>query len=154
MVKKPHRRQHHSDETLAFVVKATQQVATQYLASPWLPDNLAQKFQWHSLFASTIEAASSIAQRNIWPDLFNTYLILGSRWFSHHEAVEMLLTTGRYGDCMVLLRRLLEDTDPMTYFACYPEEAADWRERLSRAPVCVEAQRFCPLKCRGKMSSR
>lgn len=47
----------------------------------------------------------------------------------------MLLTTGRYGDCMVLLRSLLEDTDLMTYFACYPEEAADWRERLSRAPV-------------------
>ena len=47
----------------------------------------------------------------------------------------MLLSTGRYGDCMVLLRSLLEDTDLMTYFACYPEEAADWRERLSRAPV-------------------
>ena len=47
----------------------------------------------------------------------------------------MLLTTGRYGDCMVLLRSLLEDTDLMTYFACCPEEAADWTERLSRAPV-------------------
>ena len=47
----------------------------------------------------------------------------------------MLLATGRYGDCMVLLRSLLEDTDLMTYFACYPEEAADWTERLSRAPV-------------------
>ena len=47
----------------------------------------------------------------------------------------MLLSIGRYGDCMVLLRSLLEDTDLMTYFACYPEEAADWRERLSRAPV-------------------
>ena len=44
-------------------------------------------------------------------------------------------STGRYGDCMVLLRSLLEDTDSMTYFACYPEEAADWRERLSRVPV-------------------
>ncbi len=46
----------------------------------------------------------------------------------------MLLTTGRYGDCVVLLRSLFEDTDLMTYFACYPEEAADWTERLSRAP--------------------
>ena len=46
----------------------------------------------------------------------------------------MLLTTGRCGDCMVLLCSLLEDTDLMTYFACYPEEAADWTERLSRAP--------------------
>ena len=36
---------------------------------------------------------------------------------------------------MVLLCSLLEDTDLMTYFACYPEEAADWRERLSRAPI-------------------
>ena len=36
---------------------------------------------------------------------------------------------------MVLLRSLLEDTDLMTYFAYYPEEAADWRERLSRVPV-------------------
>ena len=75
---------------MTFVVEATQQVATQYLASPWLPDNLAQKFLWHTLFTRTMEAASSIAGRNIWPDLFSTYLILGSRWFSHHEAVEML----------------------------------------------------------------
>ena len=36
---------------------------------------------------------------------------------------------------MVLLRSLLEDTDLMTYFAYYPEEVAEWRERLSRAPV-------------------
>ena len=140
MVKKPHRKQEksQSDEALAFVVKATNQVAVQHLASPWLRDNLAQKFQWHTLFTHTIEAASSIAGRNIWPDFFNTYLILGSRWFSHHEAVEMLLTTGRYGDCMVLLRSLLEDTDLMTYFACFPEQAADWRERLSRAPVWTD----------------
>ena len=128
-------RNRRSDEALAFVVKATQQVASQYLSSPWLPDNLAQKFQWHTLFMRTIEAASSLASRNIWPDLFNTYLILGSRWFSHHEAVEMLLTTGRYGDCMVLLRSLLEDTDLMTYFACVPEDATEWKERLSREPV-------------------
>ena len=85
-----------------------------------------------------MKAASSLAGRNICPDLFNTYLILGSRWFSHHEAVEMLLTTGRYGDCMVLLRSLLEDTDLLTYFAYYPEEAADWKERLSRAPVWTD----------------
>ena len=119
-------------------MEATSQVAVQHLASPWLRDNLAQKFQWHTLFTRTIEAASSIAGRNIWPDCFNMYLIPGSRWFSHHEAVEMLLTTGRYGDCMVLLRSLLEDTDLMTYFACYPEQAADWRERLSRAPVWTD----------------
>ena len=117
------------------MVKATEQVAAQHLASPWLPDLLAQKFQWQTLFIRTMEAASTMAQRNICPDLFNAYMILGSRWFSHHEAVEMLLSTGRYGDCMVLLRSLLEDTDLMTYFAYYPEEAADWRERLSRAPV-------------------
>ena len=137
MVKKPRpkQKQPHSDEALAFVVKATEQVAAQHLASPWLRDSLALKFHWHTLFTHTIEAASSIAHRNIWPDLFNTYLILGSRWFSHHESVETLLTTGRYGDCMVILRSLLEDTDLMTYFACYPEEAADWRERLSRVPV-------------------
>ena len=47
----------------------------------------------------------------------------------------MLLAAGRNGDCMVLLRSLLEDTDLMTFFAYYPEEAADWKERLSRAPV-------------------
>ena len=117
------------------MVKATEQVAAQHLASPWLPDLLAQKFEWHTLFIRTMESASTIAQRNICPDLFNVYLVLGSRWFSHHEAVEMLLTTARYGDCMVLLRSLLEDTDLMTYFAYYPEDAAEWRERLSRAPV-------------------
>ena len=141
MVKKPHSRQKkpRSDEALAFVVKATEQVAAQHLASPWLPDLLAQKFQWHTLFARTIEAASSIANRNICPDLFNTYLILGSRWFSHHEAVEVLLASGRYGDCMVLLRSLLEDTDLMTYFAYYPEDAAEWRERLSRTPDWSDA---------------
>ena len=124
-----------SDEVLASVVEATVQVTAQHLASPWLRDLLAQKFQWHTLFTRTIEAASSLASRNISPNLFNSYLILGSRWFSHHEAVETLLSTGRYGDCMMLLRSLLEDTDLMTYFACYPEEVADWRERLSRAPV-------------------
>ena len=116
-------------------MEATARVSAQHLASPWLRDSLAQKFQWHTLFTRTIEAASSIAGRNIRPDLFDTYLILGSRWFSHHEAVEMLLTTGRYGDSMVLLRSLLEDTDLMTYFAYYPEDALEWRERLSRAPV-------------------
>ena len=36
---------------------------------------------------------------------------------------------------MVLLRSLLEDTDLMTYFAYYPEDAAEWKERLSREPV-------------------
>ena len=137
MARKPGRKQkkHHSDEALAFVVTATQQVAVQYLASPWISGFLQQKFQWHTLFMRTIEAASSMVGRNIWPDLFNSYLILGSRWFSHHEAVEMLLTTGRYGDCMVLLRSLLEDTDLMTYFACYPEDVTEWTERLSREPV-------------------
>ena len=124
-----------SEEALGFVVEATQQVMAQHLASPWLLDCFAQKIQWHTLFMRTIKAASSIVQRNICPDLFNTYLILGSRWFSHHEAIEMLLAAGRYGDCMVLLRSLLEDTDLMTFFAYYPEEAADWKERLSRAPV-------------------
>ena len=123
-----------SEEALESVLKATAQVRVQHVNSPWLPDLVAEKFQWHALFARTLEAASSLASRNTQPDLFNVYLILGSRWFSHHEAVETLLFTGRYGDCMVLLRSLLEDTDLMTYFACHPEEAAEWRERLSRAP--------------------
>ena len=137
MAKKPHHNQEkrQSDEELQFVVMATMQVATQHLAAPWLKDALAQKYLWHTLFARTLESASELASRNISPDLFNTYLILGSRWFSHHESVEALLASGRYGDCMVLLRSLLEDTDLMTYFGCYPEEAADWRERLSRAPI-------------------
>ena len=122
-------------DALPFVATATAQVAAQHVASPWLWDVIAQKYYWHSLFARTIDAASNLASRNISPDLFNAYLILGSRWFSHHEAIEILLSTGRYGDCMMLLRSLLEDTDLMTYFACYPEDAADWKERLSRAPV-------------------
>ena len=137
MAKKPHHNQNkrHSDEELQFVVVATMQVATQHLAAPWLKDALAQKYHWHTLFARTLEAASELASRNISPDLFNTYVILGSRWFSHHESVEALLASGRYGDCMVLLRNLLEDTDLMTYFGCYPEDAAEWKERLSREPV-------------------
>lgn len=69
----------------------------------------------------TTEAAASTAQRNIWPQVFNTYLILGARWLSHHEAIQMILLTGRYGDCMLLLRSLLEDTDLITYFASYPK---------------------------------
>ena len=136
MARKPRRNKDKSQsrDALPFVVTATAQVAAQHVASPWLWDVIAQKYYWHTLFARTIDAASSLASRNISPDLFNTYLILGSRWFSHHEAIEILLSTGRYGDCMMLLRSLLEDTDLMTYFACYPEDAADWRERLSRAP--------------------
>ena len=137
LANRPHhnRGKRQSDEVLGFIAEATSRVAAEHLASPWLRDFLAQKFQWHTLFTRTMEAASSLVNRNISPELFDTYLILGSRWFSHHEAVEMLLSTGRYGDCMVLLRSLLEDTDLITYFACYPEEASDWRERLSRAPV-------------------
>ena len=137
LAKKPHSKREKAltNEALARVAEATALVSAQHLASPWLRDSVALKFQWHTLFTRTIETASSIARRSIWPDLFETYVILGSRWFSHHEAVETLLATGRYGDCMILLRSLLEDTDLMTYFACYPEEAADWRERLSRAPV-------------------
>ena len=117
------------------MAEAAQRVVMQHLESPWVFDGFLQKCQWHALFIRTMKAASSLVGRNIGSDLFNTYLILGSRWFSHHEAVEMLLTTGRYGDCMVLLRSLLEDTDLLTYFAYYPEEATDWKERLSRAPV-------------------
>ena len=140
MAKKSHRKQEksQSDEALLLVAEATMQVTAQYGGSPWLRDVLVQKFQWHTLFTRTLEAASSIASRNISPDFFNTYLILGSRWFSHHESIETLLATGRYGDCMVLLRSLLEDTDLMTYFACYPEEAKEWKESLSRAPVWTD----------------
>ena len=36
---------------------------------------------------------------------------------------------------MVILRSLLEDTDLITYFGCYPQDAAEWKERLSREPV-------------------
>lgn len=137
MAKKSHHNQEkrQSDKELEFVVMATMQVATQHLTAPWLQDALAQKYLWHTLFARTLEAASELVSRNVSPDLFNTYVILGSRWFSHHESVEALLASGRYGDCMVLLRSLLEDTDLMTYFACYPEDAAEWKERLSREPV-------------------
>ena len=123
-----------SGEALRFIVEETVQVTAQHLASPWLPDLLTQKFLWHSLFVRTVKAATEIAERDIWPEVFNTYLILGSRWFSHHESVEALVTHARYGDCMALLRSLLEDTDLMTYFSCYPDQASDWKERLSRAP--------------------
>ena len=126
---------HESGNPLAFVAEATRQVGIRYLTSSQAHDLLAHKFPWHTLFMHSVEAASTIAQLDIWPEVFNTYLILGSRWFSHHEAVEALLATGRYGDSMVLLRSLLEDTDLMTYFGCYPADAADWTERLSRAPV-------------------
>ena len=154
MAKKPHRKRENAltNGALAHVAEATALVSAQHLASPWLRDSVALKFQWHTLFTRTIDAASSIARRSIWPDLFETYVILGSRWFSHHEAVETLLATGRYGDCMALLRRLLEDTDLMTYFAYYPEDAAEWRARLSRVPVWSDevyrqgVQRF---KCRS-----
>ena len=129
------RKKRQSEESLASVPKATLEVAVQHQASPWLRDYLAQKFHWHTLFIRTMEAASSIAHRDIRPDVFNTYLILGARWFSHHESVEALLANGRYGDSMVLLRSLLEDTDLMTYFSFYPEEASDWNERLSQEPV-------------------
>ena len=59
MAKKPHHNQEkrHSDEELEFVVKATMQVATQHLASPWLKDALEQKYHWHTLFTRTLEAA-------------------------------------------------------------------------------------------------
>lgn len=137
MAKKSHHNQEkrQPDEELHFVLLATMEVATKHVAAPWLKDAVAQKYLWHTLFARTLQAASELASRNISPDLFNTYVVLGSRWFSHHESVEELLASGRYGDCMVLLRSLVEDTDLMTYFACYSEDAAEWKERLSRAPV-------------------
>ena len=140
MVKKQNDRQQNSqsNDALFQVVKATAQVTTQYLTSPWLEDNLAQKFQWHSLLSQTMETASSMAQRNQDSEFFKAYLILCSRWFSHHEAIELLLTTGRYGDCMVLLRSLLEDTDLISYFGCFPEDSKDWMERLSRAPIWTD----------------
>ncbi len=130
-----HQKRRESEEALAFVLKATLQVAVHHQGSPWLRDYLAQKFHWHSLFIRAMDVASSIAQRNNQSDFSKTYLILGARWFSHHESVEALLTNGRYGDCMVLMRSLLEDTDLMTYFSLYPEEASDWNERLSHDPV-------------------
>ena len=117
------------------MVQATNEHARRYVASPWLRGRLEQKFRWHTLFAKTIEAVSPIIKRNVAPDPFNAYLILASRWFSHHEAIEMLLTSGRYGDCMALLRSLLEDTDLITYFAFYPDDAQEWIQKLSRAPV-------------------
>ena len=123
-----------SQEYLRKVAEALPQVATQHLTSTWMYDFVAQKFLWHALLMQTIHAVTSIVDRNIKADLFNVYLILASRWFAHHEAVEVLLPTGRYGDCMILLRSLLEDTDLMTYFAFYPEDAAEWRERLGRPP--------------------
>ncbi len=130
----PKREKKRSEETLTLVAQATEQVTAQHITSPWVIESLAQKFQWHSLFVSVIQAAFALKNRSIAPDLFNTLLILGSRWFSHHEAAELLRAAGRYGDCMVLLRSLLEDTDLMMYFACYPDEASEWKERLSRAP--------------------
>ena len=137
MTKRSRQKQNNAraEEALTSVLKANLEVSVQHMTSPWLPDLLAQKIKWHTLFIRTMEAASSIKGRNIYPDLFNAYLILGLRWFSHHEAVEMLLPNGRYGDCMVLLRSLLEDTDLMTYFAYYPEDATDWKDRLGREPV-------------------
>ena len=123
------------DFALPAVVQATNEHAAHYISAPWLRARLEQRFRWHTLFARTVTASASIAKRNISPELFNAYLILGNRWFSHHESIEMLLTTGRYGDCMALLRSLLEETDLMTYFSLYPEDAEEWREALSRAPV-------------------
>ena len=122
MANKRHRRpkEDHFDDPLVLVAQATQDVGAQYLTSPWLLDYIAQRGHWHALFMRTMEAAVPIVQRKIWPEVFNTYLILGARWFSHHEAVQMLLLTARYGDCMVLLRSLLEDSDLMPYFSCYP----------------------------------
>ena len=120
---------------MTLVLEATNEVAKQYMASPWLPEFVAQKFQWHALFLQTVQAAESIVQRNIKPELFNSYFILASRWFSHHDAIEKLLPAGRYGDCMILLRSLLEDTDLMTYFAYYPEDSKEWKQRLGRSPI-------------------
>ena len=62
-------------------------------------------------------------------------LLTTGRYGDSMVLLRSLLATGRYGDSMVLLRSLLEDTDLMTYFAYYPEDALEWRERLSRAPV-------------------
>ena len=129
------KRPNKDDFALPGVVQATNEHAARYIAAPWLRARLQQRFRWHTLFARTVTASASIAKRNISPELFNAYLILGNRWFSHHESIEMLLTTGRYGDCMALLRALLEETDLMTYFSLYPEDAEEWRDALSRAPV-------------------
>ena len=125
----------HSEEVLVLVGQANVAVMEQYMASPWLLDNLALKFEWHTLFAWTMESAAELVRRNVCPELFNAYLILGSRWFSHHESIGAILATGRYGDCMALMRSLLEDTDLIAYFSHFPNDAADWRNQLGRAPV-------------------
>ena len=81
------RRPAKDDYTLPGVVQATNEHARRYISAPWLRDRLQQRFRWHTLFARTVTASTSISKRNISPELFNAYLILGNRWFSHHESI-------------------------------------------------------------------
>ena len=54
--------------------------------------------------------------------------------FSHQESIERLMMLGRYGDCIALVRSLIEDTDSLTYFSHYPEDATPWLLKLGRVP--------------------
>ena len=117
------------------ILRATDEHMQRYAQATWLKPRFQQKFRWHSLFVRTMDSASSIIARNISVDLFNAYMLLGTRWFSHQESIERLLMLGRYGDCLALLRSLLDDTDLLTYFSLYPEDATPWFQKLGRAPV-------------------
>ena len=101
------------------------------------------RFRWQSLFVETAEAANELIQRNIppdTPDLFWVYLFLGTRWFSHHDSIEWVLTSGRYGDCLALCRIMIEVTDLLTYFSHYPEACSDWRAWSQRTPLWEDPQ--------------
>ena len=112
------------------------EVANKHIAAPWLKDvhctEIPLAYPVRTYAARQHRSWQVETSRLISSTPTSSSIPAGSLITSPSERFS---PSGRYGDCMVLLRSLLEDTDLMTYFACYPEDATEWKERLSRAPV-------------------
>lgn len=104
-------------------------------SAPWFIDRMKRTAGWSALFRDSMEAAADLVKRNIGNDQFAVYQVLGARWFSHHNSIDLLITDCHYGEAMALSRMLLEITDLMTFFSHYPEQAPAWRQAMRREPV-------------------
>ena len=106
-----------------------------YSTTPWAVYQINLRDKWLNLMMKAVAGAYELKGKNPSKELFTAFWILGTRWVSNHQAIRALLMIGRYGECIALLRMLLELTDLIVYFAAYPEEAEGWVEAFSQEPV-------------------
>ena len=116
------------------ILKAEGEHLKQFVKSTWAIYQFNLRNNWLDLMMKAIQASWQLAERNPNKDLFQVFSILGTRLVSHHNAIRVLLMSGRYGETAALCRMLLELTDLITYFVGYPDEATDWRASFSQPP--------------------